>query len=234
MRLQSLYSCHELQQYLNTGSTYVAISAPWLVMVNAGLSQIHFGSEAIRNAINVEGDYTIHKLQRFLSTLGSIATITPLLGLLGTVIGIMQAFSTISENNIENILAHGISSALLTTVIGISIAIPALLAHRLLMRRSETLVLQIEQDIFLALKLHVQGFSGQSSVGASQHIAPTQPATTKQHGMPQNTVATTRSKKIRKKPVAGNNAAIKATASNTSSSLDQLVRSFDAQHDEST
>ena len=83
------------------------------------------------------GRHVVHELERFLNTLGTIASITPLLGLLGTVTGIIKAFNAITQGGMGDprMLSGGISEALITTAAGLLVAIPALIAYRYLRGR---------------------------------------------------------------------------------------------------
>ncbi len=86
-------------------------------------------------------------LQRYLGLLGTIANITPLLGLLGTVLGMINAFNTLAAEGVGNpvTLGSGISEALITTAAGLTVAVPTVLLHRYLSSRSERLVLELEE-----------------------------------------------------------------------------------------
>lgn len=86
-------------------------------------------------------------LQRYLGLLGTIANITPLLGLLGTVLGMIKAFNTLAMEGVGNpvTLGVGISEALITTAAGLTVAVPTVLLHRYLSSRSERLVLELEE-----------------------------------------------------------------------------------------
>jgi len=86
-------------------------------------------------------------LQRYLGLLGTIANITPLLGLLGTVLGMIKAFNVIATAGMGTpaTLGGGISEALITTAAGLTIAVPMILSHRYLSSRSERLVLELEE-----------------------------------------------------------------------------------------
>jgi biopolymer transport protein ExbB len=102
----------------------------------------------MNSAISQSAAVVIHELERYLSTLGTIAAITPLLGLLGTVIGMIRVFTEIMVQGTgnPNALAGGISEALITTAAGLCVAIPAYACHRLFVRRVDTLVLALEQE----------------------------------------------------------------------------------------
>lgn len=102
----------------------------------------------LREAIEEEGRFQVARLDRYLGFLGSIAGAAPLLGLLGTVFGIMHAFAAIGTVGMGNPkqLASGIAEALITTAAGLLVAIPSLMAYRMLRSRVDTLVLRIERD----------------------------------------------------------------------------------------
>lgn len=94
------------------------------------------------------GRHVVHELERFLNTLGTIASVTPLLGLLGTVTGIIKAFNAITEGGMGDprMLSGGISEALITTAAGLLVAIPALIAYRYLRGRVESIVIDMEKN----------------------------------------------------------------------------------------
>ena len=117
-------------------------------LIVAGLSNAGSGRDVMKESITDAASDAIHQMERFLNALGTVAVITPLLGLLGTVIGMIKVFSQImiSGTGNANLLAGGISEALITTAAGLTVAIPALVAHRFLQRRVSTLVLAMEQE----------------------------------------------------------------------------------------
>jgi biopolymer transport protein ExbB len=88
--------------------------------------------EVIKEAVEDTGRHVVHELERFLNTLGTIAGIAPLLGLLGTVIGMIRVFSAIMLHGVGNAneLAGGISEALITTAAGLTVAIPSYFFYR--------------------------------------------------------------------------------------------------------
>jgi biopolymer transport protein ExbB len=94
------------------------------------------------------GRHVVHDLERFLNSLGTIAAVSPLLGLLGTVAGIIHAFNAITANGIGDprVLAGGIGEALITTAAGLSVAIPSLIAYRYLRGKVERLVVSMEKE----------------------------------------------------------------------------------------
>ncbi|MCB1692181.1 MAG: MotA/TolQ/ExbB proton channel family protein [Pseudomonadales bacterium] len=118
----------------------------------AGIANNRRGREQMKEAIEEAAGHVVHDLERYLNTLGTIAAVTPLLGLLGTVIGMIKVFSAISLEGTGNaqVLAGGISQALITTAAGLTIAIPALFFYRFFQRRVDELVISMEQE---AIKL---------------------------------------------------------------------------------
>ncbi len=98
----------------------------------AALVNRHRPRELIKEAVEDTGRHVVHELERFLNTLGTIAGIAPLLGLLGTVIGMIRVFSAIMIHGVgnPNELAGGISEALITTAAGLTVAIPSYFFYR--------------------------------------------------------------------------------------------------------
>ncbi len=127
-------------------------SSPMGRILAGGLLNAKHGREIMKESIEHEASQVIHELERFLNPLGTVATITPLLGLLGTVIGMIKVFAEIQLAGVGNAgnLAGGISEALITTAAGLSVAIPALICHRYFIRRVDELVVGMEQE---AIKL---------------------------------------------------------------------------------
>ena len=90
----------------------------------------------------------MHELQRYLTALGTIAAISPLVGLLGTVVGMIKVFQALQLHGAgnANVLAGGISQALITTAAGIAVAIPALIFHRMFVRKVDEHAVTLEQQ----------------------------------------------------------------------------------------
>jgi len=114
----------------------------------AGLLNRHLSRAEIKDRIEEAGRFVAHELERFMNALGTISTITPLLGLLGTVIGMIKVFTVITSTGVGDPgqLAGGISEALITTAAGLSVAIPSLMFHRFLKRKIDELVVDMEQE----------------------------------------------------------------------------------------
>jgi biopolymer transport protein ExbB len=126
--------------------------SPLGAVLAAGLRNLKSSRIVMKEAIEEAGRAVAHDLARFLTTLGTIATAAPLLGLFGTVIGMIEIFGAQSPTGGTNPqqLAHGISIALYNTAFGIAIAIPALIFYRHFRNKVDTFVVEIEQ---LASKL---------------------------------------------------------------------------------
>lgn len=100
----------------------------------------------LRQVMELAGRRTVHTLERYLTTLGTIATAAPLLGLLGTVVGMIEIFGAQTPGGSGNPaqLAHGISIALYNTAFGLIVAIPALMAHRHFRAKVESFEIELE------------------------------------------------------------------------------------------
>jgi biopolymer transport protein ExbB len=117
-------------------------------MLQAGINNYALGREVVKESLQDSGRQVVHDLERYLNTLGTIAAITPLLGLLGTVIGMIDVFNVIAlrGSGETELLADGISKALVTTAGGLTVAIPSLLFYRYFQGRVDELVLQMEDQ----------------------------------------------------------------------------------------
>ena len=114
----------------------------------AGLSRQTQQAFLVKDAIEEAGGHVVHELERYLNALGTIAATTPLLGLLGTVIGMIKVFSAITAVGVGDpqVLAGGISEALITTAAGLSVGIPSLMFHRYFLGKVNELTVAMEQD----------------------------------------------------------------------------------------
>ncbi|HEX4974595.1 MAG TPA: MotA/TolQ/ExbB proton channel family protein [Pseudomonadales bacterium] len=126
--------------------------SPLGAILAAGLVNSKHGRDIMKESIQEVGDHVIHDMERYLNTLGTIAMIAPLLGLLGTVTGMIKVFDAIvlKGSGDPAVLAGGISEALITTVAGMMVAIPSLFFHRYFERHIEELAVGMEQE---AIKL---------------------------------------------------------------------------------
>ncbi|HET8698589.1 MAG TPA: MotA/TolQ/ExbB proton channel family protein [Gammaproteobacteria bacterium] len=123
-------------------------SSPLGEVLAAALVHRQAPREVLKEAVEDAGRHAVHGLERYLSPLGTIAAISPLLGLLGTVSGMIRAFTAITTQGVGNptVLAGGISEALVTTAAGLAVAIPSLIAYRYLRNRVDGLVVLIEKE----------------------------------------------------------------------------------------
>jgi len=123
-------------------------NSPLGKILAAGLANLHRDRAIIKEAIEDTGRHVVHELERFIGTLGTIASISPLMGLLGTVVGMIRTFNAIQTEGVGDpaALGGGIAEALITTAAGLTVAIPALLAYKYLRGRVESLVVQMEKE----------------------------------------------------------------------------------------
>src|SRR5512135_3925523 len=113
----------------------------------AGLKNIKSSPEVMKESIEEAGRSAAHDLERFLTTLGTIASISPLLGLFGTVIGMIEIFGSQNAGGAAPTeLAHGISVALYNTAFGLIVAIPSMIAYRHFRATVDTLTIEMEQQ----------------------------------------------------------------------------------------
>ena len=133
----------------------------------AGLAAQDHSRELMKETIEETGRRVAHELERFLNTLGTIAMITPLLGLLGTVVGMIEVFNVITDIGVGSPrdLAGGISQALVTTAAGIGVAIPTLIFHRYFRGRVDELVLEMEIEAVKLVEV-IHGERSASGVSA--------------------------------------------------------------------
>jgi len=130
-----------------------------------GLANRDSDREVMRDAIEEIGRHEVHALERYLNTLGTVAAISPLLGLLGTVFGMIQVFTNLSAHGTGNVgnLAGGISQALITTAAGLVVAIPSLMFYRYFRGRVDELVVYIEQEALKLIEV-IHGERGKASL----------------------------------------------------------------------
>ncbi len=117
-------------------------------ILSAGLVSRNESRERIKECIEERGREVVHDLERFLNTLGTIASISPLLGLLGTVIGMISVFAAITKHGVGDpaALAGGISEAMITTAAGLTVAIISLVFYRYFRRKVDGIVVIMERE----------------------------------------------------------------------------------------
>ncbi len=127
-------------------------NSPLGKVLAAGLANRNQPREVLRESIEDAGRHVAHEFERFLNALGTIAGMSPLMGLLGTVLGMIRTFNAITSQGIGNpsILASGIAEALVATAAGLMVAIPSLIGYRWLRRYIDNLVVDMEKE---AIKL---------------------------------------------------------------------------------
>lgn len=140
---------------------------PFASVMRAGLDNRMLSVDEIRESILDQGRQEMGRLQKGLVILETVASVSPLLGLLGTVLGMIRVFQDVSVVGVGqgNLLAGGIAEAILTTAAGLFIAIPALVCYNFFNNRTETLILEIEKYANNLLK-KLRGFQD-TGVGVS-------------------------------------------------------------------
>jgi biopolymer transport protein ExbB len=117
-------------------------------LLAAGLQNRHRPREILMERLEDTGRHVVYELERYLNTLGTIAGVSPLLGLLGTVTGIIKAFNALNAGGAGDprMLSGGIAEALVATAAGLSVAIPSLIMYRYLRGRVERIVVEMEKN----------------------------------------------------------------------------------------
>jgi biopolymer transport protein ExbB len=119
------------------------------------ISQAHLSKSELKATVEDSGRHQVYEMGKYLNTLGSIAAITPLLGLLGTVVGMIKVFAAITIVGVgqPQELAEGISQALITTATGLTVAIPSLLFYRHFKSRIRSLSIDMEREVLRLFSL---------------------------------------------------------------------------------
>ena len=143
----------------------LSIESPLGRIYSVALVNRRRSREVIKEAVEDTGRHVVHELERFLNTLGTIAGISPLLGLLGTVVGMIKVFSAIMISGVgdANVLAGGISQALITTAAGLTVAIPSYFFYRFFRGMVAEYVISMEEKAISLIDCIERG-----------HAAPTQ------------------------------------------------------------
>lgn len=153
--VSSVWSMHKSGQLDKAKIQTLGSSSPLGKILAAGLVNQSHGREIMKECIEESGRQVVHELEKYLNTLGTIASITPLLGLLGTVIGMIKVFAAIMAHGVGDpaVLAGGISQALITTATGLTIAIPTLMFYRFFRGRIDELVINMEDEAVKLLEM---------------------------------------------------------------------------------
>ena len=147
--MTQVWKLHRQSQLDAAQLRQIRLGSPLGAVIAAGLSSRADGREAMRESIEQAGRQAVHGLERYLNTLGTIAAISPYLGLLGSVVGMIKVFSTFSAaQGVSDpaLLAGGISEILFATAAGLAVAIPSLMFHRYFDGRVNELALRMEQE----------------------------------------------------------------------------------------
>ena len=128
-------------------------NSPLGAVLSGALAVRHLGRDAIRERVEDAGRHVMHDMDKFLATLGTIALISPLLGLLGTVFGLMEMFLSIMGHGIgdANHMAGGIGEALVCTAAGLTVAVPAYVFHRAFRARVTSYGIAMEKAVLRLL-----------------------------------------------------------------------------------
>jgi biopolymer transport protein ExbB len=150
----------------------LSTNSPLGELLAAALSVRNRSREIIKERVEDTGRHVVHRLERFLNTLGTIALIGPLLGLLGTVFGLIKMFFAVMMSGVGDPMkmAGGIGEALVCTAAGLCVAIPAYVLHRYFRGRVADLVVEMERQVFLLTDELTA--MGESSAAAQMRVAP--------------------------------------------------------------
>ncbi len=154
---EQIIKLHKKKRITNEVIEKLYSDSPLGRILASGLRNMNGAREIMKESIEEEGRQVAQELERFLNTLGTIASITPLLGLLGTVIGMIKVFAVITSLGVGDpkVLADGISEALITTAAGLSVAIPTVMFYRYFRGRVDELLLKMEaQAVYLVEVIH--------------------------------------------------------------------------------
>ena len=132
----------------------LAAGSPLGRVFAAGLKNIKSPPAIMKESIEEAGRAAAHELERFLTTLGTIASISPLLGLFGTLIGMIEIFGAqTSVGNTPAVLAHGISVALYNTAFGLIVAVPSMIFYRHFRATVDSLIIEMERQAIALVEI---------------------------------------------------------------------------------
>lgn len=145
--LNEVVQVHRTGKVNSTLINNLAQNSPLGAVLAAGLRNVNAPREIMKESIEEAGRTVAHQLERFLTTIGTIATLAPLLGLFGTVVGMIEIFGSQSSAGTNPAqLAHGISVALYNTGFGLMIAMPALVFYRHFRAQIDSFIIEMEQQ----------------------------------------------------------------------------------------
>ncbi len=145
--LQEVIRVHHNGKVTPEVVTQLEANSPLGRVLAAGLRNVDAPREVMKESIEEAGRGAAHDLERFLTTLGTIASLAPLMGLFGTIVGMIELFGSSSANGTDHTqLAHGISVALYNTGFGLAIAMPALVFYRHFRALIDSFIVDMEQQ----------------------------------------------------------------------------------------
>jgi biopolymer transport protein ExbB len=150
--IPEVYRLHREGQIDNRTLRALRVGSPLGTILAAALALRAQGRDPMRDAVEHAGRQVVHELERYLNTLGTIASVSPYLGLLGSVLGMMTVFSSFSsagaQGAIQNpaLLAGGVSEILMSTAAGLAVAIPSLIFYRYFRGRITELTVRMEEE----------------------------------------------------------------------------------------
>jgi biopolymer transport protein ExbB len=147
--VSQVWSLYRKNQFDNNQLRALRFGSPLGAVLAAALASFAQGREAMKESVEQAGRQVVHDLERYLNTLGTIASVSPYLGLLGSVLGMIKVFSTFSvAGGIGNParLAGGISEILVATAAGLAVAIPSLIFHRYFQGRVVDYTIRMEEE----------------------------------------------------------------------------------------
>lgn len=150
-----IWRLHREQQLDSVTIGRLKMSSPLGFILAAGLANRNHGRDVMKECIEEAGRQVAHELERYLNALGTIAAVSPLLGLLGTVFGMIEIFSSLMQHGSGDptVLAGGISVALITTAAGLTVAIPSLIFHRYFERLVDEYIVAMEAEAIKMLEI---------------------------------------------------------------------------------
>ncbi len=169
----------KIKRLLTQGNVGEAIAictntaAPIAHVIEAGILKRHHDRQQIKEAVEQAGKQQATILHKYIGMLATIASISPLLGLLGTVAGMIKVFQIISVKGVGNpgLLAGGISEALITTAAGLVVAIPALVVHNYFYKKANHFVLQMENTSLELLDILAENFPVKTDLKEDRHTS---------------------------------------------------------------
>ena len=146
--VSTIWQLHRTDRLTEQSIQEIRDGSPLGRMLAAGVVNRYHSREVMKDVIGDVGRHVVSGLERYLNTLGTIASVSPLLGLLGTVLGMIDIFAVINEAGVGHagLLAGGIAKALITTAAGLMVAIPALLFHRFFNSKVNKLAIGMEEQ----------------------------------------------------------------------------------------